>query len=330
VVYDAGATSQLWEQFLEDCTRGNDEMKAFLQRAVGYTLFGDPREQVILMVNGPGGTGKSTFISVIQSILADYATTADFSTFLKKDRVNGGASDDVASLAGARLVSSIEVDQGQKLAEALVKQMTGGDMIRARHLYHSSFEFRPQFTLWLICNHAPGVNHDDDAMWRRILRLPFENVIPPEKRDKTLKATLTDLTITGPAVLAWAVQGCVAWFRDGLQVPSTVRLATDAYKATSNPLADFVDDACLLHEAGFTSAADLRHAYDSWCRENGEKATLNRNQFTEALEDLGCRPKAKREGRGWQGVGLRDDARALYLAMKKENRGVFGEACDVE
>lgn len=75
-------------------------MNAFLQRAVGYTLYGDPREQVILMVNGPGGTGKSTFISVIQSVLADYATTADFSTFSKKDRVNGGASDDVASLAG--------------------------------------------------------------------------------------------------------------------------------------------------------------------------------------------------------------------------------------
>jgi putative DNA primase/helicase len=94
------------------------------------------------------------------------------------------------------------------------------------------------------------------------------------------------------------------------------RVATDAYKATSNPLADFVDDACVLHEATFTTAADLRHAYDSWCRENGEKATLNRNQFTQALEDLGCRPKAKREGRGWQGVGLREDARSFYLAMK--------------
>jgi putative DNA primase/helicase len=220
------------------------------------------------------------------------------------------------------------VDQGQKLAEALVKQMTGGDMIRARHLYHSSFEFRPQFTLWLICNHAPGVNHDDDAMWRRILRLPFENVIPPEKRDKTLKATLTNLTTTGPAVLAWAVQGCVDWFKNGLQVPSAVRLATDVYKATSHPLAEFVDDACVLHEATFTTAADLRHAYDSWCRENGEKATLNRNQFTKALEDLGCRPKAKREGRGWVGIVLREDARSLYLA-KQPGRGVFDETCDV-
>src|ERR1017187_9821166 len=122
VIYDAGATSQLWENSLTDCTRGDRELQGFLQRAVGYTLFGDPREQVILMVNGQGGTGKSTFIFVIQLILADYATTADFSTFLKKDRVNGGASDDVASLAGARLVSSIEVDQGQKLAEALVKR----------------------------------------------------------------------------------------------------------------------------------------------------------------------------------------------------------------
>lgn len=210
--------------------------------------------------------------------------------------------------------------------------MTGGDVIRARHLYQSSFEFRPQFALWLICNHAPSVNHDDDAMWRRILRLPFENVIAPEKRDKTLKATLTDLTTTGPAVLAWDVQGCVAWFHNGLQIPNAVRLATDAYKATSNPLADLVADACLLHESAFTTVADLRQAYDSWCRENGEKATLNRNQFSKALEDLGCRPKAKREGRGWQDIGLKEDARCLYiyLPMKKESRGVFGELCDVD
>jgi len=325
VVYDPGATSALWENFLNDCTGGDGELQGFLQRAVGYTLYGDPREQVILMVNGPGGTGKSTFISVIQSILGDYAATADFSTFLKKDRISGGASDDVASLAGARLVSSIEVDQGQKLAEALVKQMTGGDLIRARFLYKSSFEFRPQFTLWLVCNHAPVVNHDDDAIWRRILRLPFENVIPAEKRDKNLKATLTDLTTIGPAILAWAVQGCVERYKNGLQVPTSVQLATDAYKATSNPLADFVEDACVLHEATFTTAADLRHAYDSWCRENGEKATLNRNQFTKALEDLGGRPKAKREGRGWQGVGLREDARSLYLAVKPQGRGVFGD-----
>lgn len=282
------------------------------------------------MVHGPGATGKSTFIAAVMASLGPYATTADFATFLKKDRVSSGPSDDIANLAGARLVSSVEVDDGKQLAPALVKQLTGGDVIRARHLYQHSFEFRPQFAMWLVCNHAPVVAHNDDALWRRLLRLPFENVIPPYKRDKSLRNILTDPTITGAAVLTWAVQGCVEWYNNGLQIPASVQLATDAYKATSNPLADFVEDACVLHEATFTTAADLRHAYDCWCRDNGEKATLNRNQFVKALEDLGCCPKTKREGRGWQGVGLREDARSLYLAMKKESRGVIGDARDVE
>lgn len=138
VAYDPQAMSELWERFLHECTLGNTDLKSFLQRAVGYTLFGDPREQVILMVNGPGGTGKSTFIAAVMTILGDYAKTADFTTFLKKDRVGGGPSDDVANLAGARLVSSIEVDDGRQLAQALVKQLTGGDVIRARHLYQSA------------------------------------------------------------------------------------------------------------------------------------------------------------------------------------------------
>jgi putative DNA primase/helicase len=204
VAFDPTAKSAAWENFLRDCTRADVELQSFPQRAVGYTAYGDPREQVILMVNG---TGKSSFISAVMAVLGDYATTADFTTFLKKDRIGSGPSDDIANLAGSRLVSSIEVDDGRQLAQALVKQLTGGDVIRARHLYQGSFEFRPQFALWLICNRAPVIDHADDAMWRRILRLPFDNQIPAAKQDKTLKAALTDLSLTGPAILGRAVQG---------------------------------------------------------------------------------------------------------------------------
>ena len=121
-----------------------------------------------------------------------------------------------------------------------MKQLTGGDVIRARHLYQGSFEFRPQFALWLVCNRTPVVAHDDDAMWRRILRLPFENKIPAAKQDKTLKSILTDMSLTGSAILAWAVQGCVEWYQHGLQVPPIVERATKSYQIQSNPLADFV------------------------------------------------------------------------------------------
>ena len=117
VAFDPAAKSAVWENFLRDCTRGDVDLQAFLRRAVGYTAYGDPNEQIILMVNGPGGTGKSTFISAVMAVLGDYACTADFTTFLKKDRVGSGPSDDIANLAGARLVP-------------LSKWMTGGNWRR--------------------------------------------------------------------------------------------------------------------------------------------------------------------------------------------------------
>jgi phage/plasmid primase, P4 family, C-terminal domain len=317
VIFDPAAKSAVWEGFLRDCTRGDAELQSFLQRAVGYTLSGDPREGVIFLVHGPGATGKSTFIAAVMNVLGDYATTADFATFLKKDRVSSGPSDDIANLAGARLVSSIEVDDGRQLAQALVKQLTGGDVIRARHLYQGSFEFLPQFALWLVCNHAPAVAHDDDAMWRRILRLPFEHKIPAGKQDKTLKATLTDVALTGPAILAWAVQGCVEWYQHGLKVPPIVERATKSYQAQSNPVADFVAEACILHPSAFTTVADLRGAYASWVHETGERVLLGRTEFVAALRDIGCTTGSRRAGRGWVGIALKSDANSLYDTIRK-------------
>jgi putative DNA primase/helicase len=252
------------------------------------------------------------------AVLGDFAKTADFTTFLKKDHVSSGPSDDIANLAGARLVSSIEVDDGRQLAQALVKQLTGGDVIRARHLYQGSFEFRPQFALWLICNRARVVAHDDDAMWRRILRLPFENKIPANKQDKTLKATLTDLSQTGPAILAWAVQGCVEWYQHGLQVPQIVESATRSYQAQSNPIADFVAEACILHPSAFTTVADLRGAYAGWVHETGERDLLGRTDFAGALRDIGCTAGTRRTGRGWSGIALRSDPESLYATVRKQ------------
>jgi putative DNA primase/helicase len=318
VAFDPAAKSAVWEAFLRDCTQGDADLQAFLRRGVGYTAYGDPREQVILMVNGPGGTGKSTFISAVMAVLGDYATMADFTTFLKKDHVSNGPSDDIANLAGARLVSSIEVDDGRQLAQALVKQLTGGDVIRARHLYQGSFEFRPQFALWLVCNRAPVVAHDDDAMWRRILRLPFEHKVPASQQDKTLKATLTDLSLTGPAILAWAVQGCVEWYENGLQVPPVVERATKSYQAQSNPLADFVSEVCILHPSAFTTVADLRGSYASWVHETGERVLLGRTEFVAAPRDIGCTPGTRRTGRGWSGIALQSDAASLYGTLRKQ------------
>ena len=162
-------------------------------------------EEVLFLVHGPAATSKSTIIEAIKTTLGDYAQTSDFETFVKR-RDAGGPRNDIARLAGSRLVVSIEVDEGKQLAEGLVKTITGGDTVTARYLYHESFEFKPAFKLWLVANHAPKVDPDDDAMWRRIHLIPMVCQVPAHSRDPKIKAHLRDPTLAGPAILQWLLK----------------------------------------------------------------------------------------------------------------------------
>ncbi|HEX03559.1 MAG TPA: hypothetical protein ENH10_00160, partial [Bacteroidetes bacterium] len=225
----------LWERFLNESTDGDKDLQTFLQRAVGYSLTGDTGEDKLFFVHGPGASGKSTFIEAVKNMMGNYCATADFETFLKRSST-GSPRNDIARLVGSRFVASIEVDEGKKLAEGLIKSITGGDQITARFLFREAFEFLPEFKLWLVANDAPDVKAGDDAMWRRILRVPFEQVVPKAKRDPQIKAQLRNPEIAGPAILAWAVQGCLDWQKKGLQIPASVTNATEEYRQEMNPL----------------------------------------------------------------------------------------------
>ena len=178
VKYDPSARSDRWDQFLARVTDGDRELSAFLHRLAGYTITGRTDEEILAFPHGPGATGKSTTVEALKAVLGDYGATADFETFLAR-RGDGGVRNDIARLAGARMVVSVEVDDGKRLAEGLIKQLTGGDTVTARYLYAEAFEFAPRFTLWLVANARPRVNADDDALWRRVLQIPFVVVIPP-------------------------------------------------------------------------------------------------------------------------------------------------------
>jgi putative DNA primase/helicase len=222
VVYKPDARSKLWESSLERITGGDAELATFLQRAVGYSLTGHTSEEVLFFPHGPTATGKSTKLEAIRAVLGEYAATADFETFLKRHG-DAGVRNDIARLAGARLVVSIEVDDGKTLAEGLLKLLTGGDTVAARFLYQETFEFVPRFKLWLAANDRPRVNADDAAMWRRILQIPFVHVIPEAERDDRVKLLLRSVPDVQSAILAWAVHGCLEWQRRGLAVPQCVR-----------------------------------------------------------------------------------------------------------
>ena len=309
VEFDPAARSDVWEKFLSDATGGDGDLEQFLQRAAGYSLTGDTSEEKLFFVHGPEAAGKSTFIEAEKGVLGDYAATADFETFLARRDV-GGPRNDVARLAGARFVASIEVDEGKRLAQGLVKQLTGGDTVAARFLYEQEFEFKPAFKLWLAANHAPKVSDADGALWRRILRVPFEHAVPKERQNPRIKATLTDPKQAGSAILAWALAGLRSWRERGLGVPPVVEKATAAYRAEMDPLKDFFAERCVFEPAAWVRRDDLSKAYQEWLRDAGEEG-LSRRAFNARLRDHGCQPAQRRDGekrpKGWDGIRLRSD-----------------------
>ncbi len=299
VAYDGAATCPRWEAFLHQVMDGSEEMVAFLQRAVGYSLTGSTAEQVLFLLHGVGANGKSTFIETVRALLGDYSTQADFTTFLRQQ--GEGVRNDVARLVGARFVSAVEAEGGKPLAEAMVKQLTGGDTVTARFLFKEFFEFTPVFKLWLAANSRPTVRGTDNGIWRRIRLVPFTVTIPAEERDRDLGRKLVAEL---PGILAWAVRGCLRWQAEGLGVPADVQAATEAYRDEMDVLGGFINECCVVRAGAQATSADLYTAYTAWCEGNGERP-VTRRKMGLRLSERGFERRRGTGGRHtWVGVGL--------------------------
>lgn len=312
VEFKPDATCKRWERFLYDSTGGDADLINFLQTVAGYTLTGDTSEDKLFMVYGPEASGKSTFLDCLQSILGEYARTVASDLLTKKREANAGtATPELAGLAGARLAAASEMEQGREIAEALAKNLTGGDTITARHLYGELFDFKPQFKLVLALNHCPKVSAEDNAMWRRILRIGFEHTVPAERRDKTLKPYLRDPKGGAQAVLAWAVKGCLDWQRNGgLLIPAAVDRSTAAYRQESDPLAAFIEDCLSFNPQAWTPWANIWKAYDEYAEENGtiQRYRVAPKRIQDRLKARDCESELRyKQGRGWLGVEIRGE-----------------------
>lgn len=281
--FDANATCPVFQEFLQRIFDGNDDVIAFVQRAAGYTLSGDVGERCLFFCYGTGANGKSTLLETLIALLGEYARQADVETFLARNRA-GGVPNDLARLAGARLVCAVETGEGRRLAEGLVKQMTGRDTVAARYLFREYFEFRPQFKLWLAANHKPTIRGTDNAIWDRIRLIPFTVTIPEAERDPGLPERLRSEL---PGILRWALQGALAWQRDeGLHAPDEVRAATMAYRGEMDILAKYLDERCTLANWATVSAREIYRAYTRWAEENGERV-LTQTKFGLQLTERG-------------------------------------------
>lgn len=301
------APCPLWLAFLDRIMGGNADLIGFLQRAVGYSLTGSTREQCLFILHGGGANGKSVFLATLHEILADYAQTTDFTTFLT--RRGEGPRNDLAALAGARFVTAIEADAGQSLAENVVKVLTGDvDRISARFLHREFFEFTPSFKVWLATNHKPRIRGTDHAIWRRLRLIPFDVTIPEAEQDRDLAEKLKAEL---PGILAWAVEGCLMYRSEGLGVPDEVSKATAQYRDEEDVLSGFLGDCCSLSPAVTVTAKALRDAYVSWCDGNGEKP-LSAKAVGARLRERGCESYPGTGGySAWRGIGLLSGDRPL-------------------
>jgi putative DNA primase/helicase len=263
VSYNPDATCQRWLRFLREVFQDDHDLVGFVRRAVGYSLTGDTREHILFVLHGSGCNGKSTLVETVHRVCGDLACTSPFDSFARvRDR---GIRNDVARLHRARLVIAAESGEGRRLDEATVKILTGGDTVAARFLYAEFFEFRPSFKIWLVTNHRPRVDGDDDAIWRRLRLVPF-NVSFLGREDQGLRAALEAEL---PGILAWAVQGCLEWQRHGLGLPAAVDAATREYREDEDVLGAFIDERCILD--GEIDASTLREAYEQFCKQLGER-----------------------------------------------------------
>lgn len=329
--YDVGARSELWEKFLDTTTQGDVEVQEFLARAVGYTLTGSTREEKLFFIHGPAASGKTTFTEAIRTLFGDYSAKANFQTFLKS---KGGDSPErhLARLVGARLVLSSEMERGKRLAEALVKEVVGGEKITARELYHEAFEYHPQFKLWLVANDMPWVSSTDSGLWRRILRIPFEHAIAPEHRDPNVKAALVGEAGCQRAILKWAVEGCIAWQRHGLRVPAAIEAATSAYRAQMDPLSAFATECCEWEAAALTPVGLMWLAYAKYMDTSGTRRPLQKQTFNSMLRERGATQEFTTQGtktiRAWRGVKLKEDIEKM--ASQASGRGSMDDVSDVD
>jgi putative DNA primase/helicase len=296
-----GTPCPLWTKFLDRVTDGNAELQQFLQRYIGYCLTGATSEHAFVFAYGAGANGKSTFINTIVQIFGDYASIADTGTFLASNSERHPT--DLAKLHGARLVVAQETQQGRRWDETKIKVLTGGDRITARFMKQDFFDFQPTFKLFIIGNHKPKLTTVDEAMRRRLLLVPFTVHIPEVERDADLPKKLE---AEWPAILRWAMNGCLEWQRIGLAAPNIVRLATKEYFETEDILGQWLEEECdveINNEYKWEPVADLFESWSTFATKGGDRPG-SKNEFSEAMQNRGFE-RCKRTGkRSLSGVRL--------------------------
>ncbi|MFC5834633.1 DNA primase family protein [Nonomuraea insulae] len=292
-----GVSSEEWEVFLKRILP-DEEVCSFVQRLFGYAMLGKVTEHRMPIFTGAGANGKGTLRDAVLAAFGDYAIEIDPAMLMESRHERHGAFK--MRLRGARLAFCSETEKGRRFAEATMKRLVGGDQIEANYMHKNPITFDPSHTLIMLTNFLPKVSGDDPAVWRRILVVPFDVVIPEEERDGELPGRLK---AAASAVLAWTYRGWLDYQAGGLNPPDAVMARTRAYQESSDTLARFLSDRTHAIPAGREKARDLFTAWSAWCLASGEEPGTE-VAFADSMANRGFEKARTSAGNVYRGLVL--------------------------
>jgi P4 family phage/plasmid primase-like protien len=292
IEYDPKADCPMWKQFIKSIFIDDDELIQYVQRAVGYSLTGDIREQCFFILHGRGSNGKSTFLDIIAAIMGDYHKTTEADNLTEKGS-QSSASPYLVVLRGRRFVKATETHADKTLNETLIKRVTGETELSVRALYQAPITIKPQFKLWLATNHRPEIYSQDDGLWRRIKLIPFKAKFydrhdpdAPTNGPFKDKDLLNKLRTELPGILTWAVEGCKIWLKEELSVPDAVQNATNEYREDMDIIGNFIEECCVMSRNESVTCNQLYEAYKEWTKQAGH-LPCSKNKFGRKISERG-------------------------------------------
>lgn len=292
-----------WESFINKIFLGNKELIEYVQRSVGYSMTGNATMQCFYILHGGGSNGKGTFMKTIMAVLGDYSGTLKGTSLMEKNN-DEGARGDLAKLESKRFVLVNELEDNKSLDEALVKSLSSGsdEVVPVRRMYEEEFDLKPTFKMWMTTNKLPKIKGTDQGIWRRVRKVPFEydfETDPDKDEDFFVNKLIAEL----PGIVNWALEGCLKWQREGIQVPEIVSYAINDYRHDMDTIQRFIDECCIVSETVKVNKVNMYDLYCEWCKENKEY-TLSTIKFNKKLTEKGFNIATVHGKLFWKNIGI--------------------------
>jgi len=287
VAHDEGVSCPEWDAFLKQM-QPDEKMRAYLYRVAGYSMTADISEQALFLHQGNGANGKSVWHDVISRILGGYAQTVPMETLLAS-KTDGRIPTDVARMKGMRYLTASEAKSGKQLDEARVKELTGGETVAARFMRQDYFQFKPTGKIHLTSNHLLHITASDDAIWRRVHLITWQQTVADTAQNKHLADQLVERE--GSGILNRLLAGLADWRAKGLQPPDDVLAAKQEYRKEEDTLGKFIaveliEDMASETPGAFCSLKIIYMDYKHWC-DDGREKSMGRTTFSKVLSDRG-------------------------------------------